>query len=117
VLSIEYREVDIEFFKFLRESIPEDDLLLIPTEEMGSMGRYRFRYLIEYHLFPRTIIPCQDPLNPGCWGDWESSLIYVIKLNGYPSEEWARLKTTYVLKPFTEQLGVYIPEVIDESSE
>jgi hypothetical protein len=54
ILSVEYGPEDIRYFQFIRSQTPEDATILVPPEDQGQFGNYRFRYLLEYYFFPAT---------------------------------------------------------------
>jgi hypothetical protein len=108
VLSVEYDETDVEFFRFLRATIPANKALLIPTKDSHGVEGYRYRELLEYYLFPIEIVVCADPEACPEAGDG-----YILAVGGYPSSLWAGSRSTHTLEAFNANLGIFIPVASD----
>jgi hypothetical protein len=109
IFSVVFDEIDVEFFNFLRSTVPEDGILIIPPDSMGGGGRYRFQHLIEYHLFPRRIIACAQFEYASCFKEMEGLSVFILNADGYPGGKWSDHQSSHELIPFTESLGVFVP--------
>jgi len=91
------------FISFLRNSIPEQEIVLIPSGQ-GTSAPLNDQYLMQYFLFPRQIKTCQSD----CAALIEEPGIYVIVQGDFPP---AGLVFPFKQrKNFTEDLGLYIPK-------
>jgi hypothetical protein len=91
------------FISFLRNSIPEQEIVLIPSGQ-GTSAPLNDLYLMQYFLFPRQIKTCQSD----CAALIEEPGIYVIVQGDFPP---AGLVFPFKQrKNFTEDLGLYIPK-------
>jgi hypothetical protein len=107
ILSREYDEDDVRFFQFLRTKLPLESTLIIPAA--GKYGEYRFKHLIEYHLFPLDIESCRWPIEKYCPGlsEWKSHSI--MKIADFPPEVWIENQKSHHLIEFNNWLGVMVP--------
>lgn len=91
------------FISFLRNSIPEQEIVLIPSGQ-GTNAPLNDLYLMQYFLFPRQIKTCQSD----CAAIINEPGIYVIVQGDFPP---AGLVSPFKQrKNYTEDLGLYTPK-------
>ena len=91
------------YLQFLRDQIPEDASVVIPPDQ-GSQYFLNDLYLMQYFLFPRRIITCQQK----CDDQLLIPNTFFISQDKFPSPD--TIPNSYRFEPFNETLGLYVPE-------
>jgi hypothetical protein len=96
-----------EYIDFLNENIPEDALVVIPKESQG--GVFGHVNMMQYYLFPRTIVDCPPEIAEECVLSMKGENSYILAPNAaFPPRSAADQIKEYI--PFAENQGVYVPK-------
>lgn len=90
------------YISFLRDSIPEQEIVLIPSGQ-GTSAPLNDTYLMQYFLFPRQVKTCLLD----CAALIKEPGVYVIAQGDFPPLELVPPSKQRV--NFIEALGLYVP--------
>jgi hypothetical protein len=92
-----------EFLSFVRENTSSDAVLLF-TEKSGP---YSWRPLLQYFLFPRTIVHCTDASLAACIESDLGDGGFVVRPEGGPQPEGIPLSARFVEYRAEDRTGLY----------
>jgi hypothetical protein len=90
------------YISFLRDAIPEQGAVLIPSRP-GSSDPLNDLYLMQYFLFPRRVETCPAD----CAVRIKEPGIYIISRDGFPPAELLSPSNRLVI--FNDTLGLIVP--------
>jgi hypothetical protein len=96
-----------EYVEFLNENIPEDALVVIPKESQG--GVFGHVGMMQYYLFPRTIVDCPPDIADECVLSMRGDNSYILAPNSvFPPRSAADQIKEFI--PFDGEQGIYVPK-------
>lgn len=95
-----------EYIQFLNEIIPDDAMVVIPKESQG--GVFGHVGMMQYYLFPRTIVDCPPDIAEQCVLSMRGGNTYILAPNSvFPPRSAANQIKEFIL--FEGDQGVYVP--------
>lgn len=105
ILTVGFGPHSTEFAAFLRDRIPEQAVVVIPTDTAAR--ELRFPHLWQYYLFPRSVLGCPNEEFHGCISGQDLHSTYIVRVGKVPSQ--SSIPVGFAYAAFDDALGVYIP--------
>jgi hypothetical protein len=109
LLSVWYGPGATELTEFLRANIPENATVVLPTDQ--AAGGLRFPNLVQYYLFPRTVLGCRGAEVEACVEELDRSSTFIVRIGPVPPADHIPKGLVYL--SFDAERGVYIPSPPD----
>lgn len=98
-----------EYIGFLREEIPEEATVYVPSEGYSG-GIFRFDTLLQYYLYPRRVDRCPPQDLEVCLREAASKAsgrFYILQVGDFPSIGAEELGMSLI--PYNEEWALYGP--------